>query len=186
MRSFPEFLSSTRIFIAYPTAVDDSGVGHSLSRIITVTRSLASSLSLVLAHHHCHSLSRTVQKPLAALIRPPLFNSIAGAMHTLRAATRRTYTASADESMWEPGSFSARVLFQLYIRCSMYFDIVVNGRNDRRRPPLERDHAKEEELFAEDEIKKFSEDDILRFTRLPTRWGVLRWDREYLRNQNDQ
>ena len=50
MRAFPDFLSSTRIFLDYPTAVDDSGEE-----------------SFVLSHHHCHSLSRstTVTRSLA-------------------------------------------------------------------------------------------------------------------------
>ena len=60
----------------------------------------------------------------------------------------------------------------------MYFDIVVNGRDDRRRPRLDRDHAKEKERFAEDVFNEFSENDILRFMMQPTRWGVIRWDRE--------
>ena len=107
-------------------------------------------------------------------------------MPTLRAATRRAYTAYADESLLEPNSFPTRVLFHLYIRCSMYFDIVVNGRNDRRRPPLQRDRAKEEELFAEDQFRQFAESDILRFMRLPTRWGNIRRDREFRRKQNEE
>ena len=105
---------------------------------------------------------------------------------TLTAATRRTYTASADESMWKPGSFSAQVLFQLYVRCAMYFDTVVKGRDDHRRPRLDRDHAQREESFAEYVFNDFSENDILRFMRLPTRWGVIRWDREFLRKQNEE
>ena len=107
-------------------------------------------------------------------------------MPILSAATRRRYATSADESMWEPGSHSALVFFQIYVRCAMYFDIVVNGRDDRRRPRLNRDNAKEEELFAEDVFNEFSENDILRFMMLPTRWGVIHWDREYRQNQNDQ
>ena len=56
----------------------------------------------------------------------------------------------------------------------MYFDIVVNGRDDRRRPRLDRDHAKEEELFAKDVFNEFSENDILRFMmgRHPLGQGV--------------
>ena len=182
--------------------------GHSLSSTTRVTRSLAPPESLALLHHQCHSFYRVRQKPLAAytppivshslvpaggviaaLVRPLFSNSMAGVMHMpiLRAATRKsTYATSADESMWEPGSYSALVFFQIYVRCAIYFDIVVNGRDDRRRPRLDRDHAKEEELLAEDVINEFSENDILRFMMLPTRWGVIHWDREYLRNQNDQ